>query len=152
MTPHAPPTSQGCEPLVAQPWSRVRQARARLPMLGLAAGLALTACTSVADSQAQAKDGAGAADPGVMRVICTTTTDRLADEHLTIELARAAGLGVQHVQALNARTFAVSFRCTPDERCQQGLARLQAARPLVQDVTVDGLRTRPRPPGTQESR
>lgn len=119
--------------------------------------LAMSACIGL--SACAAGPGAGAADvapegdgSGVLRVICVTTTDRLADDRLAIDLARAAGLGVQRVQAIHTRTFAVSFSCTPDERCQQGLARLQSAHHLVQDVTVDGLRTRPRSPSAQESR
>lgn len=131
--------------------SRAGAWQAARAALAVSVWAGLSACAAGAGPQAAAvaTEGDG---PGVLRVICATPIDRLPDERLALDLARASGLGVQRVQALGARTFAVSFSCTPDERCQQGLVKLQAARHVVHDVTVDGLRTRPRTPRAEESR
>ncbi len=124
-------------------------------MAGLAAFACATlmACAAADSGQPRAQDADPQADgASVLRVICVTTRDRLADDQLALDLARASGLAVQRLQAIGARTFAVTLACSPAERCQQGLASLRAAHPLVTDVSIDAVRARPRQPRAQEAR
>jgi hypothetical protein len=91
----------------------------------------------------------GASDATQLRVMCVTVGDRLPDDRLALDLARASGLGVMQVQALGGRHFAVRFSCATPELCAAGLARLQAAHQLLAEVSVEGRRTLPRAPAAQ---
>ncbi len=91
----------------------------------------------------------GAPEAAQLRVMCVTVGDRLPDDRLALDLARAAGLGVVQVQALGRRTFAVRFSCGTPELCAAGLARLQSARHLLAEVSEEGRRTLPRAPAPQ---
>ncbi len=123
-----------------------------LPALCLA--VALGGCATVRPGDGDALNVAGAdaatVQDGQLRVICITAEDRQADDRLAVELARASGLGVVHMRALGARTFAVRFTCGSADGCELGLARLQAAHPLLVEVSVEGRRSTPRTPASQE--
>jgi hypothetical protein len=123
-----------------------------LPALCLAVVLSGCAVAHPGEGDAPQVAGAdvGAGQEGQLRVICITMGDRLPDDRLAVDLARAAGLGVLHVRAIGARTFAVRFDCGAAERCEQGLARLQAAHQLLAEVSMEGRRGIPRAPTRQE--
>jgi hypothetical protein len=89
---------------------------------------------------------------GSVRVICRLTEPRDADNRLALDLARAAGMPVLHIQAIGDRLVAVEYRCAPESRCEQGLARLRSVSPLVSDITLDGQAQVPRQPTRPQER
>jgi hypothetical protein len=127
--------------------------RCRPALWGVALAAALSACAQ-SGVVAQAPPGASGEqdDERGVRVICRLTEPRAADNQLALELARAAGMPVARLSAIQDQLVAVTFRCHPSTRCEQGLARLRSVSPLVADVSPDGQARVPRSPVRPQER
>jgi hypothetical protein len=119
----------------------------------VALGLCLSACAQPPGATPSTERVADTeAEEGAVRVICKLSEPRAPDAQLALDLARAAGMPVLRVSAIQDTRVAVTFHCHPSTRCEEGLARLRSASKLVSSVTPDGRAQTPRQPVRPQER
>jgi hypothetical protein len=115
---------------------------------GLAASLALVACSPLASTAQTATATEGA----TLAVLGKLVAAHAADEGLPGELQRVSGLPVTRWRVLQPRLVAIEFACDSAAHCDEGLRRLQSAGHLFEFVSRDGRPQAPRvPPSRQVS-